>query len=55
MRVTRNGLHVSQLLCTARELYFVSYIFVCCTRVILNVLHDSKKHMSQFFCVLHAS
>ena len=38
MHVTRNGLHTSQILCTARELYFV--------HCILCVLHDSKMHTS---------
>ena len=42
--VTQNGLHASQLSC-ACELFFV-----CCTRVIICVLHDSKKHASNALC-----
>ena len=39
--MTQNGLHASQLLCTAHELFFMH-----CTQVIIRVLHDSKKQMS---------
>ena len=45
MCVTRNGLHASQLSCTAREL-----VFVHCMQVIICVLHDSKKHVSNASC-----
>ena len=44
-RVTWNRLHVSQLLCTAHELFFVR-----CMRVIIRVLHISKKHASNALC-----
>ena len=49
MHVTRNGLHASQLSCTACKLFFA-----CCTWVIIHVSHDSKKHTSNASC-LHAS
>ena len=42
-RVTQNGLHKSQLSCTVSEL-------VCCTRVIICVLHDSMKSVSNASC-----
>ena len=48
MHVTWNGLHMSQLLCTAHELFFVR-----CTRVIICVMHDSKKHASNVLCAAH--
>ena len=44
-RVTRNGLHASQFLCTACKLFFV-----CCTQIIIRVMHDSKKHVSNASC-----
>ena len=44
-RVTWNGLHVSQLLCTACEL-----VFMCCMRVIIRVMHNSMKHASNASC-----
>ena len=50
MRVTQNGLHASQLLCTAHKLFFV-----CCMRVIIRVLHNSKKHMSNASCTARES
>ena len=43
MRVTQNGLHTSQLSCTVCELFFM-----LCTRVIIHVMHDSKKHVSKY-------
>ena len=49
-RVTRNGLHVSQLLCTACEL-----LFVHCTRVTIRVMHDIKKHSSIALCAARES
>ena len=48
--VTQNGLHVSQLSCIARELFFVQ-----CTRVIIYVPHDSKKHTSNASCAARES
>ena len=50
MCVTQNGLHASQLSCTACELFFVQ-----CTCVIIRVLHDSKKHVSNALCAAHDS
>ena len=43
--VTQNGLHASQISCTACELFFMR-----CTQVIIHVMHDSKKHMSNASC-----
>ena len=44
-RVTWDGLYASQLSCTACEI-----LFVCCMRVTIRVLHDSKKHASNASC-----
>ena len=45
MPMTRNGLHVSQLFCNAHKPFFV-----CCMPVVICVLHDSKKHVSNALC-----
>ena len=49
-RVTQNGLHTSQLSCTASELFLVCCMIARSTRVMLHVLHTN-----QIPCVLHAS
>ena len=49
-RVTWNGLHANQLLCTAHELFFM-----LCMRMIICVMHDSKKHTSNASCVPRGS
>ena len=48
--VTRNGLHASQLLCTARELFFMP-----CMRLIICVMLNSKKHTSNAWCTARKS
>ena len=45
MHVTRNGLHVSQLSCNACKLFFMLR-----TRIIICVLHKSKKNASNALC-----
>ena len=50
MRLIQNGLQASQLLCTACELFFMR-----CMRVIIHVMHNSKKHTSNALCAAHES
>ena len=52
--VTQNGLHASQLSCTACKQQ-LGYFFVCCIRVTICVMHDSKKHASNASCDTHES
>ena len=49
-RMTWNGLHASQLSCTTHKLFSVR-----CTRLIIHVMHDSKKHASNALCAARKS